>query len=207
MKRMPPSVPITEADRQAWRLLHEEIETVGAVYSSGCAPSPAASRHPLPEGEGGPPLQFAQFRKIASEIAGLRTVDRNVDTPPGLPTVRLIHPHSLGSREYNWIFAPGFTDGEFPTRSPSNPLLSDRVVEAINKRIRPRRLMTARDRNRRVPLYFFMILDSATRRVTLTYPGSTLEGDPMYPSVYIGEIVRHYAESPIVRDTAATPRS
>src|SRR5262249_9568234 len=128
-------------------------------------------------------------------------------TPPGLPTVRLIHPHSLGSREYNWIFAPGFTDGEFPTRSPSNPLLSDRVVEAINKRIRPRRLMTARDRNRREPLYFFMILNSATRGVTLTYPGSTLEGDPMYPSVYIGEIVRHYAESPIVRDTAATPRS
>ena len=34
-----------------------------------------------------------------------------------------------------------------------------------------------------------MILDSAERQVTLTYPGSTLEGEQIYSSVYVGEIV------------------
>src|SRR5207249_5973853 len=128
----------------------------------------------------------------ASDIASLRTVDRLTAgaTAPGLPRVRIMSPHSLGYREYKWIFAPGLTDGEFPSRSFSNPLLPDATIEAINACIRPRRLMTARDRNRREPLYLFMMLDSATRRVTLTYPGSTLEGEAMYPSGYIGEIAR-----------------
>jgi hypothetical protein len=44
-----------------------------------------------------------------------------------------------------------------------------------------------------------MILDSATKRATLTYPGSTLEGDTKYPSVYVREIVRHFEEDPIIR--------
>src|SRR5262249_18741532 len=57
------------------------------------------------------------------------------------------------------------------------------------------------------PLYLFMILDSATRRVTLTYPGSTLEGDPVYSSVYISEIVRHYAEWPVMRAVPGQPRT
>src|SRR5438046_9519203 len=53
--------------------------------------------------------------------------------------------------------------------------------------------MTSRDRNRKEPLYLFMILDSAARRATLTYPGSTLEGEIISPSIYVGEIARHYA--------------
>src|SRR5438093_405321 len=83
--------------------------------------------------------------------------------PPGVPRVRIVSPISLGHREYSWIFAPGFADGEFPSRSAPNPLLSDGTIEAINDRIRPRRLMTSRDRNRKEPLYLFMMLDSASR--------------------------------------------
>jgi len=207
MDRLQPRASLTERDRQAWRVLSEEVAVVGAVYSSGCA----LSRLRFAECPGGhrPPLQFEEFRKIVSEIAGLRTVDRFVasSAAPGLPRVRIMHPHSLGSREHKWIFATGFNDGEFPARSSSNPLLPDRTVQAINERIRPRRLMTSRDRNRREPLYLFMILDSAARRVTLTYSGSTLEGDPMYASVYVGEIARHYAESPVQRAVAGVPRA
>src|SRR5262249_28097352 len=55
--------------------------------------------------------------------------------------------------------------------------------------------------------YLFMILDSAARRVTLTYPNSTLEGEPVYPSVYVQEIVRHFEVSPVVPATAAVPNS
>jgi hypothetical protein len=67
--------------------------------------------------------------------------------------------------------------------------------------------MSARDRSRKEPLYLFMTLDSAAERVTLTYPASNLEGDRTYPSVYIGEIERHYAESPIVRPERGSARS
>ncbi|PYS41192.1 MAG: hypothetical protein DMG14_08115, partial [Acidobacteria bacterium] len=188
--RLQPSGLLTERDRQAWRVLAEEMCAVGAVYHRA-------------------KFEFAQFRKLGSDIAGLRTVDRLVasTTAPGLPRVRIIHPHSLGSREHKWMFAPGFADGEFPARVASNPLLPDTTIENINARIRPRRLMTQRDRNRREPLYLFMILDSATRRVTLTYPGNTLEGDPIHPSVYVAEIARHYAESPVVQAVTGPPRA
>src|SRR6185503_12797139 len=70
-----------------------------------------------------------------------------------------------------------------------------------------KRLMTARDRNRREPLYLFMIMDSATRRATLSYPASTLEGDPIYPSAYIAEINRHYAEPPVMRSESGPARA
>jgi hypothetical protein len=180
LSRLQPSVPLLERDRQAWRALVEELEAISPLAPVECT--------------------FADFRKIASDISGLLTVDRlaAANAAPGLPRVRIMSPHSLGYREYKWIFAPGFTDGEFPSRSSSNPLLTDQTVESINAGIRPRRLLTARDRNRREPLYLFMILDSASRRVTLTYPGSTLEGEAMYPSVYIAEIARHYQESPVL---------
>jgi len=191
MARLPLPTPVTERDLQAWRVLAEELTAANAVFGS--------SRR----------VQFAEFRKLASEIAGLRTVDRLSvsNTPPGVPQVRIIHPHSLGTREYRWIFAPGFSDGEFPARSVSNPLLPDRLIESINARIRPRRIPASRDRSRREPLYLFLILDSATRRVTLTYPAGTLEGDPVCPSIYIGEIVRHYAESPIQHSAPGVARA
>ena len=190
LSRVQTSAPLAERDRQAWRSLVEELESVSPFFP----------------GEG---LTFAKFRKIASEIAGLRTVDRSSarSVAPGLPRVRIMRPHSLAYREYKWIFAPGFADGEFPARSSSNPLLRDEAVEAINVRIRPRRVMTLRDRNRREPLYLFMILDSATQRATLTYPGSTLEGESIYPSVYVGEIARHYEQSPVMRVSTGIPRA
>lgn len=184
--RLQPPGSITERDRQAWRALVDELEAI----------------HALPLGEGrAEGTSFAEFRKIASEISGLRTVSRlsGAEVAPGIPRVRIMGPQSLGYRDYRWIFAPGIADGEFPARSASNPLMTDEVIEAINARIRPRRILISRDRSRLEPLYLFMILDSATRRATLTYPASTLEGEPIYPSVYVGEISRHYAESPVLR--------
>ena len=178
ISRLQPVPSLTDRDRQAWRVLVEELE-----------------------GAPGDSFSFVQFRKLASEIAGLRTVERFISSPlaPGLPRVRIVSPHSLGYREYRWIFAPGFADGEFPARSSSNPLLPDEAVEAINARIRPRRIMIQRDRNRKEPLYLFMILDSAVKRVTLTYPRSTLEGETIYPSIYVSEIARHFGDPPILR--------
>jgi hypothetical protein len=174
----PPPV-LTERDRAAWRLLAEELRTVDRM----------AGRK-----------TFAEFRRIASDLAGVRSIDRlGVSTvlPPGIPRVRVIHPRSLGYREYRWIFAPGLSDGEFPARANANPLLPDDVIDRINGKIWPRRLMSAKDRSRREPLFLFMMLDSARDRVTLTFPGSTLEGEPVYPSIYVGEITRHYAVCPI----------
>jgi hypothetical protein len=203
MKRLNGVIPLTERDRQAWSVFEEEMSAVGEFQ--GRTPKFCSSRISgcVPE------IPYAQFRKLVSEIAALRTVDRLAETAaiPGLPRVRILSPHSLGTREYKWIFAPGFSDGEFPARSTPNPLLPQAAIEALNARIRPRRVLTTRDRNRREPLYLFMILDSATRRVTLTYPAGTLEGDPISPSMYIAEIARHYAESPVTPAPPGPPRS
>jgi hypothetical protein len=222
------STPLTERDRQAWRVLVEEIASVGAVGEAQARQRAASSydralsfqmgekRAVIDRAYRSDPsdfepaqLSFTEFRRLVSEVAGLRTVDRpaSTHTPPGAARVSIIHPHSLGARERRWIFAPGFSDGEFPSHSTPNPLLLDATIDAVNKRIRPRRLMTARDRSRREPLFLFLILDAAVHRVTLTYPASGLEGDPIYPSIYIGEIVRHYAASPVETAQRSLPRA
>jgi ATP-dependent helicase/DNAse subunit B len=193
LNRLQPHAALTERDRQAFRVLSEECDAVGTVREAQARQGAASSNDRA--------LEFKEFRKLASEIAALRTVDRSNASAafPGVPRVRVVSPHSLGYREYRWIFAPGFADGEFPGRSASNPLLPDETIEAINACIRPRRMMTSRNRNRKEPLYLFMILDSASKRVTLTWPGSTLEGETIYPSVYVGEVCRHYEESPVTQ--------
>src|SRR5262249_20205563 len=143
LSRLGPSSLLAGRDHQAWQVLAEELESVKTGVAG-----------------------FAAFRKLASEIAAIRTIDRASGgafleaaryracaSAPGVPRVRIISPHALGSRYYKWIFASGFSDGEFPSRSSTNPLLTDSLVDAINMRIRPRRLMTSRDRQRREPLY------------------------------------------------------
>src|SRR5207237_954218 len=85
--RLQPSTFLTERDSHAWRTLVEELEAVAVIIDRpGFRRAPAA---------------FAEFRKITSGIAGLRTVDRLAPTAavPGLPRVRIMSPHSLGYRE------------------------------------------------------------------------------------------------------------
>jgi hypothetical protein len=145
---------------------------------------------------------------LVSEITALRTADRfSARLPaPGLPLIRIMSPAALGYRPYQRLFAPGFADGEIPAPAVKNPLLLDDVVEALNRIIRPNRILTSRDRNRREPLQLFMTLDSASERATLTYPASTLEGEPIYPSIYLGEILRHFDPSPVAVAGMLRPR-
>jgi RecB family exonuclease len=171
---------LTDRDRQAWRTLSEEIEAVDSILGE---------------------IPFTEFRNIVGEIAGLRTVDRFTThvVAPGVPRVRVMAPSALGYRSYRWVFAPRFADGEIPASTTKNPLLPDATIDALNKIIRPRRLLNSRDRRRREPLYLFMLLDSAAERVTLTLPGNTLEGESISESIYIGEILRHYDPKPRVK--------
>jgi len=186
LSRLQPACVLTVRDRQAWSSLAEELESVVGLMGA---------------------VTFPEFRAIAGEVASMRTVDRLSRTAvaPGIAGVRIMSPRSLGSRDYRWIFAPGLNDGEFPFRSPANPLLPDELILDINKTVWPRRLHTTRDRNRREPLYLFMTLDSARESVMLTYPANTLEGDPLVPSVYIGEIARHFSSDPIERSPQMLP--
>lgn len=179
MRQLEPPSVLTWRDRQAWRELAEELQSMDLIAGK---------------------VAFLEFRRLASEIAALRTTDRLAEhgVAPGLPRVRITKPQSLGYRDYGWIFVPGMADGEFPAYAPSNPFLQDEIVERINRRIGARRLFTSRDRSRREPLFLFMVLDSARKRVTLTFPDSTLEGEPMHPSIYIAEIARHFS-GPCIR--------
>ena len=184
----PSATALTERDRHAWRTLSEELEAADSLAGD---------------------VTFAQFRKLATDIAALRTADRFSAriAPPGVPRVRVTAPRALGYCTYRWIFAPGFADGEIPASISKNPWMPDATIEAINEIIRPRRILTSRDRSRREPLYLFMLLDSARDRLTATFPGSTLEGEPMASSIYVGEIARHYDPSPVIRvDREVQPR-
>ena len=170
---------LTSRDAEAWDSLVEALAGVDRIV--GC-------------------VSFEDFRGIASATAGLRRVGRLVKSrvTPGAGRVAIAGPHVLGYRNFSALFAPGLGDGRFPAPGWLNPLLDDATVKSINEVLRPRRLMSGRDRNRREPLYLFMVLDSAPL-VTLTYPRMNLAGDPLYPSIYIREIDRHYRTSVIER--------
>ncbi len=143
---------------------------------------------------------------MVTEIAGMRTVGRLSGAAPGVPAVRVVPPGALGYRSYRWLFAPGLADGEIPAPSTPNPVMPDELVDAVNRQIRPGRLQNSRDRNRKEPLYLFLMLDSATEKITLTWPGSTLEGQAILSSIYLGEIKRHFDGPVSLQPEALRPR-
>jgi hypothetical protein len=169
-----PPDTLTHRDREAWSALADELHAVDTLAGN---------------------LSFDEFRAIALDICATKTIDRlSSDAEvPRFASVDILHPGSLGYRTYKWIFAPGMVDGEFPSATWANPLLPEETLEALNKAIRPRRLLTPRDEHRREPLYLFMLLDSVLQRTTLTFPSGTMDGEPIVPSMYIGEIDRHFA--------------
>ena len=171
LERLPAPATLTERDRRAWQTLSEEIEAIDSLTGE---------------------VELERFRRIAAEIAGMRTVGRLSSQAPGVAAVRIVPPSSLGYRTYRWLFAPGLADGEIPAPSAANPLLPDELVASLNRETGPRRLQSSKDRNRKEPLYLFLMLDSATQGITLTWPGSTLEGEAILSSIYVGEIQRHY---------------
>jgi ATP-dependent helicase/DNAse subunit B len=185
LERCPAPSGLTERDRQAWRTLCEEIEAIDVLTGS---------------------IPLERFRHLISEICGMRTIGRASKTPPGLAAVRIIPPSVLGYRSYRWLFATGFADGEIPAPTTANPLLPDELVDNLNQQIRPRRVQSSRDRNRKEPLFLFLMLDSATEQITFTWPGSTLEGETILSSIYIGEIERHYEKSVILPPPPSKPR-
>jgi hypothetical protein len=173
--QLQPGLNLTDRDRRAWKMLSEELEAIQPLTG---------------------PMTFRAFRKIASDIAGLRTLDgfSGRAPTPGIPHVRIMQPSALGTRSYRWVFAPGFADGEIPSRTRPNPLLTDEIIDALNRRSGSKRLLTSHLRGRAEALFLFLVLDSVTERITLTLPGNTLEGEPVFPSIYIEEIRRHFDE-------------
>src|SRR5262245_37722550 len=85
VNRLQPKASLSARDNQAWNILVEEISAVGAVYDGGKIGSRETGATVVSTGHR-PSLQFAEFRRIASEIAGLRTVDRLTASPaaPGV---------------------------------------------------------------------------------------------------------------------------
>ncbi|HEX5000082.1 MAG TPA: PD-(D/E)XK nuclease family protein [Terriglobia bacterium] len=187
MNDLAPGPSLTSRDRQAWEILAEEIRAISRITG---------------------PMAFAGFRRIVSETAGLRTISRfsSHSAPPGVPRVAVLRPAALGRRSFSWVFAPGFADGEIPSRVSATALLPDDLAESLNRKLRPRRLRTLRDRNRAEPLYLFMILDAASRQATLSFPSSTLEGETIYPSIYIAELLRHFDTSLVETPRKRPPR-
>ena len=185
LQRLQPPDTLTERDRQAWRTLTEEIEAIDAITGA---------------------VTLERFRRMVTEIAGMRTVGRLSGAPPGVPAVRVVPPGALGYRSYRWLFAPGLADGEIPAPSTPNPVMPDELIDTLNRETRARRLQNSRDRNRKEPLYLFLMLDSATEKITLTWPGSTLEGQAILSSIYLGEIQRHFDGPVSLQSEAHRPR-
>lgn len=186
-----PDVPlhVVQRDREALRLLFDTLWTG------------AEAQRLL----GDPGLDFAAFRLFAVDLLREVTLEQPAPTSGA---VRVLGVRDVLGLDFDHVFVPGLADTEFPRHYSDHPVLDDAARQALNRAARvvlaekfagvlDRRLLghgllTATDKAREEPLFFFMALEAANRRCVLSYPTRTADGEAMFPSIFIDEVVRHF---------------
>jgi RecB family exonuclease len=137
--------------------------------------------------------EAADWEAVEAEIEGqkLRERDRRRQV------VHLMDLHEARQWELDYVFAPGFLEGEFPMRPQPDPLLSEETRAALG-------MKTLRDREKEEELLWRVLCSRATQRLTLSFPRANEKGDPLSPSPYwTGETVVCHTRLQVA---AAAPR-
>jgi ATP-dependent helicase/nuclease subunit B len=182
-------LPVVQRDREALRLIFDTLWTgAEALRLLGDAP-----------------LDFATFRLLAIDL--LREV--SLEQPlPSAGAVRVLGVRDVLGLDFDHVFVPGLADTEFPQHYSDHPVLDDAARQALNPAIRAvlsekfaavldrrllgRALLTTADRAREEPLLFFLALEAANRSCVLSYPSRTADGETMFPSLFVDEVLRHF---------------
>jgi ATP-dependent helicase/nuclease subunit B len=191
---MHPEVPlyVVQRDREALRLLFDTLWTgAEALRLLGDAP-----------------LEFPEFRLLAIDLLREVTLDQLL---PSEGAVRVLGVRDILGLDFDHVFIPGLADTEFPRHYTEHPVLDDSARRALNPAARPvlaekfvgildRRLLgkilfTTIEKAREEPLLFFRALEAANHTCVLSYPTRTADGEAIFPSIFVDEVRRHFADA------------
>jgi PD-(D/E)XK nuclease superfamily/Exodeoxyribonuclease V, gamma subunit len=154
---------------------------------------------------GDAPLTFSQFYLLAIDLLREVTLDQPSQSHGA---VRVLGVQDLLGLDFEHVFVLGLADTEFPRHYAEHPVLDDSARQVLNPAVRAvlgekfatlldrrllgKPLLMAADRAREEPVLFFMALEAANRRCVLSYPTRTAEGEAIFPSMFVDEVLRHY---------------
>lgn len=182
---------VLERDREALQKFREILEELASLFDR------------MDEG----PMSYRDFLRFASDAVALETLPGKA-APPG--AIAVMGVGDAVGLTFDTVFLPGLIDTEFPKVTRESPVLSDRSKRHLNstarlalperypgileKRVVGRALPLSTDRARKEPLFFFMALESAKRRCVVSYPFQKPDGQPLKPSLFIEEVLRHFKQ-------------
>jgi hypothetical protein len=191
---MQPEVPlhVVQRDREALRLLFDTLWTgAEALRLLGDAPLP-----------------FAAFRLLAVDLLREVSLEQPRQAEGAVPVLGV---RDVLGLDFDHVFIPGLADAEFPPHHAEHPVLDDaarhalnpavravlaeKFAEVLDRRLLGRALFTAADRAREEPLLFFLGLEAANRSCMLSYPTRTADGEAMFPSIFVEEVLQHFREA------------
>jgi PD-(D/E)XK nuclease superfamily/Exodeoxyribonuclease V, gamma subunit len=191
---MQPEVPlhVVQRDREALRLIFDTLWTgAEALRLLGDAP-----------------LAFSEFQLLAIDLLREVTLDQPSQDHGA---VRVLGVHDLLGLDFGYVFVPGLADTEFPRHYTEHPVLDDEARHALNRaarvvlaekfadildrRLLGKPLMTTAERAREEPVLFFLALEAANQRCVLSYSTRTVDGEAIFPSMFVDEVLRHFRES------------
>ncbi len=191
---MHPDVPlhVVQRDREAIRLLFDTLWTG------------AEALHLL----GDAPLAFPEFRLLAIDLLRDVTLDQPL---PSAGSVRVLGVRDMLGLDVDYVFVPGLADTEFPRHYTEHPVLDDRARIALHpaartvlaakfagildRRLLGKSLFTTAEKAREEPLLFFLALEAANQMCVLSHPTRTANGEPIFPSMFVDEVRRHFREA------------
>lgn len=175
-------VRIAQREQEAIRILLESLRQAGVLLER--------------LGEGRRP--FAEFIHSAVDLLQDRTLPAPQTWTEGIAILGI---RDVVGLRYQAVFLPGLVDGEIPRPYRENPVFLDGEKVRLNGVLKrgPLRdrlpglpLLTSKDRGREEPLLFFAALEACDGRCVLSHPGRDAEGEPLFPSSFIDEVLWHF---------------
>lgn len=145
------------------------------------------------------PMPFSDFLSLLSDLVNSQELRDHVPSEGRVAVVDAIQVRTL---EIDYLFLAGLTESSFPQRRTEDCLLDDAERRRLNERG-----LAMRDRSSQSQeemLLFYSVVTRARRQLVLSYPAISQDGQPQFPSPYVGAIRDLFAEDALPAQPAGS---
>ena len=167
-------------DQTAWKQLHETLRE-GQRLAAWLGQDEAR-------------LDRKQAREALLDILGSQTLAVAGDEPG---RVRVLSASSARHLQIPYLFLAGLSEKSFPAAERDDALYNEAEHQRLIEAGLP--LSSRSDRQTDEMLLFYETINSATRRLYLSYPAVDESGEPLTPSPYLKEVQQACGATPIAR--------